>query len=948
MDMFNKLKTVVSNALPGNPLSRDFELLSQIASAGPGLLWKVYNGVKRTTKQEVAIFVFEKRLLERYSKRDRDIITDVLKRGVSQLTRLRHPRILSVLHPLEESRESLAFATEPIFASLANVVKYYQNLPAPLPKELEEHKLYEVEIKYGLLQLVEALAFLHNDVNMMHHNICPESIIVNKNGAWKLSGFEFCISSNNKSSQNFDFQEWEIDYPPISQPKLDYLAPEYSLTMTCSPASDMFSLGMLIYTVCNNGKSLYECNDELRQFKTNIDVLRHLTPSRLGCLSEEVREHVKLLLNTEPSVRPDANQLTKIPFFEDVGSMTLQYLDTLFQRDNLQKSKFFKGLPKIIAKLPKRVNQQRILPPLFSESVNPDMIPFVLPSILYIAEQSTEREYVTLIFPEIIPMFKLQKPVQILLIFLQNMTLLLSKTSSSDIKNHVLPMVYHALESNDPQIQELVLNIIPTFASLIEYTSLKNCIIPRIKKMCLATSSLSVRVGCLVCIGKLLEYMDKWCVLDEVIPLLPQIPSREPGVLMSILGILKVTFSHPKLGFTKEILATKIIPFLVPLCIENNLNLNQFSAYIAIVKEMISKVENEQKGKLEQLNSMQEEQKTIDISKVNVPDEKNLLPELISPSSSNTLSERNNSKMDKFISGYGLNSLLTASAKNQTVSPCLESPTEKLNSETTPSRIFNQPAKVSLSMEEKQRLAREQEQQSIYKKQSMLVPKANPDHEKSANCGSQSSSYHKPKDLTSTLLNNNLNQLQHSGPLNNSWSMAQSNMACSSFGASSLSGGGMPMQRTNPIVPLNQSKPAANKSVDLSAFDNLLSPSSSQVKPSLNQMAQKTSTTSGMKAGNMGFMPTSSSTSIAMMGNVGTMLNQPPAMIAHPQVMMNQGMRVSAPMVAPGFQGMALGNTNMTTVNHNQFSNASSGPQQLQNGFPSSNPAGNELDDLFG
>lgn len=43
----------------------------------------------------------------------------------------------------------------------------------------------------------------------------------------------------------------------------------------------------------------------------------------------------------------------QIPYFEDVGSMTLQFMDTLFQRDNLQKSHFFKGLPKIIEKLPK-------------------------------------------------------------------------------------------------------------------------------------------------------------------------------------------------------------------------------------------------------------------------------------------------------------------------------------------------------------------------------------------------------------------------------------------------------------------------------------------------------------------------------------------------------------------------------------------------------------------
>ena len=43
-------------------------------------------------------------------------------------------------------------------------------------------------------------------------------------------------------------------------------------------------------------------------------------------------------------------------------------------------------------------------------------------------------------------------------------------------------------------------------------------------------------MNCLLSLGKLLEKMDKWFVLDEILPLLPQIPSREPAVLMSILG----------------------------------------------------------------------------------------------------------------------------------------------------------------------------------------------------------------------------------------------------------------------------------------------------------------------------------------------------------------------------------------------------------------------------
>lgn len=41
-------------------------------------------------------------------------------------------------------------------------------------------------------------------------------------------------------------------------------------------------------------------------------------------------------------------------------------------------------------------------------------------------------------------------------------------------------------------LQELCLNIIPTFANLIDYPSMKNALIPRIKNACLQTSSLAV------------------------------------------------------------------------------------------------------------------------------------------------------------------------------------------------------------------------------------------------------------------------------------------------------------------------------------------------------------------------------------------------------------------------------------------------------------------------
>lgn len=51
------------------------------------------------------------------------------------------------------NRDSLAFATEPVFASLANILGRTENMPTPINPQFKNYKLFEVEIKYGLLQV---------------------------------------------------------------------------------------------------------------------------------------------------------------------------------------------------------------------------------------------------------------------------------------------------------------------------------------------------------------------------------------------------------------------------------------------------------------------------------------------------------------------------------------------------------------------------------------------------------------------------------------------------------------------------------------------------------------------------------------------------------------------------------------------------------------------------
>ena len=352
-----------------------------------------------------------------------------------------------------------------MFASLANVLGQHENLPSPVPVDLRSFKMFDVEIKYGLLQISEGLGFLHGSAKMLHRNISPESIVINEQGAWKICGFEYCIPNTGPPGQapSWEFPEYDHSQPPESYPHLDYTAPEYALFGSVTTAADMFAYGMLAYAIYYK-KALFQNNRNWGVFKRNAVELKSIPPSRLQEIPADLKDYLKLLLNTTPDLRPSPDQLQQLPYFDDFGVKTLTNLDSQFQWDNLQKSQFYKGLPTILPKLPPRVALHRVYPCLAKEFVNPDMVPFVLPSSLQIAEQSSKEDYVKHILPSLKPVMKIMEPIQILLVFMQRMDLLLEKTPPEDVKTDVLPMVYRALESNVSQIQELCLSIIPNFA----------------------------------------------------------------------------------------------------------------------------------------------------------------------------------------------------------------------------------------------------------------------------------------------------------------------------------------------------------------------------------------------------------------------------------------------------------------------------------------------------
>ncbi|VDO06048.1 unnamed protein product [Rodentolepis nana] len=451
MDLvINKLRNTVSSALPGNPVSREFDLENQVGSSGPGLLWKLFSANKKSSKEPATVWIFEKKLVDRFSKRERELIIDKLKQGVATLTRLRHPRILSVVHPLEDSRESLCFATEPVFTSLANALGKTKNLTGPQLDRLSDFKFSETELKYGIIQICEALTFLHRDGKRFHLNVSPESIVVNVLGSWKLCGFEFAYDRNDE--EWVSTPSWQSSIPSLCQSHLDYCAPEVVLEGKGYAASDMFSVGMLLYTFYNHGISALDCNESYGAYRDLIKKLRPLSPAILSNIPAGIKDYVKMLLQPDVALRPDSHDILKLPFFDDANVACLKSLDDLYQMDNLSRSKFYRNLPNAIKNLPPRINLHRVFPQLSEEFNNKNMVPFVLPSILLIIDMSSREEVTTYILPRFKFVLAINEPIQVVQVLLQNLGILVAKLSPADFKTYALPILNSALESNSTPI----------------------------------------------------------------------------------------------------------------------------------------------------------------------------------------------------------------------------------------------------------------------------------------------------------------------------------------------------------------------------------------------------------------------------------------------------------------------------------------------------------------
>ena len=177
-----------------------------ISTAGP---WKIFDAKKKSTGKPYSVFVFDRKSLDAHGssanigrsgaaafRRAADEVVDRLRKEASSLAKLRHPCVLELVEPVEDTRGGgLQFVTEAVTASLAGLLadkdeqeraggvggrsSRYVTEDADGVRRRRELEIDELEIQKGLLQVSKALEFLHDNAGLVHGNLTPDAILIN-------------------------------------------------------------------------------------------------------------------------------------------------------------------------------------------------------------------------------------------------------------------------------------------------------------------------------------------------------------------------------------------------------------------------------------------------------------------------------------------------------------------------------------------------------------------------------------------------------------------------------------------------------------------------------------------------------------------------------------------------------------------------------------------------
>ena len=266
---------------------------------GEGAFAKCYKITKMENGKTYAGKIISKNSLKELKKEKRLIKEIMIHR------QMHHPNIVRFEHFFEDSNNVYILLELCENKTMNNLLKVRKSLT-------------ELEVQYYIINLIKALKYIHSK-RIIHRDLKIGNIFLTKKMELKLG--DFGLSA-------------ELDYKGQKRTTIcgtpNYMAPEIINEKAYSYEVDIWSLGIIIYTLII-GKPPFDSNDEKKTYKKIKDI-QYSFPEGIN-ISKEAKDLIKQILILEPSKRPNLEQILNHAFFKlGKGIPKLLPSSTLYSR----------------------------------------------------------------------------------------------------------------------------------------------------------------------------------------------------------------------------------------------------------------------------------------------------------------------------------------------------------------------------------------------------------------------------------------------------------------------------------------------------------------------------------------------------------------------------------------------------------------------------------------
>ena len=606
------------------------------ASSGP---WSLYDGTPRAGGgPSVTVWVLSKGALGGEGSSPQGAPNPALataRRGVSTLARLRHPALLRVVGPLEETRSQLIWVSEAVAMTGDDV------LAGAASASASSSSFSPLEVKAGCLSLADGLTFLHTAAGLVHRSVGPPALAITAKGQWKLCGLGLCIPVGGGVGGSGDAPttstpalppaprefDWHAAGPAgaVCRPDAAYSAPEVVAGGgVVGPPADVFSLALLTHDLlCPGAPALGRGRVSGGDPAGHASAVAALTgtPAGLAGIPPDAAAALRPALAPYPASRPLLPTWSAAtPWFVADGALTtLRALDATVSGVAGGTAATAAVLMDVATHLPAfdtRLRTLRLLPPLLAAAgADPALQAQALPLILTIAEAQAAPDFATTTLPALKPLCACATGAGLAALARALPHLAAKCGAPSEVVSILLPLATRALDGGgvgapadaagdpavkaaaaqpaDPRAQEDVLRAAGGLASA-GGPSAEAALLPRAHAAALRTTSAGVRAAALGALGDMCLRAPRPAAV-AALDTLRRVAAVDgsPSTVGAAMALSRALTNQ----WGPDLAAAAALPALCPLLASRALPPDAFEAVLTEIRGMLAMVETAHRGK---------------------------------------------------------------------------------------------------------------------------------------------------------------------------------------------------------------------------------------------------------------------------------------------------------------------------------------------------------------